>query len=477
MVGDYFAAAMDEEAIAAAGAEPLAPWLARFDAVESVGDIRGFCPNCSASAWPPPSLGISPDFEDSDAYLVYLGQGGLGLPERDYYTRDDERSVALRGAYVAHMARQFANLGRDQEEALDTAERILDFETRLAQVSYPAEKMRDVQLTMNRHDVASLDELMPSFGLSVVARGRDDDPDGQRRQPGFFKELEAALDETPIETLRDQLRWNLVRTYASSLSPVFENEAFDFWGRTLGGQQELRPRWKRVLDTATGDIGDLVAQLYVDAAFSAAAKQRCEQMVDHLLSAMGGDPRRRVDDRPDQDRRCEKLAGFSYKIGYPDKWRDYSGSSSSAVPSRTACAARPSSTTARWAASASRWTARVGDARAHGQRLLPPAAQRDRLPRRDPAAAVLRRGRRRRHELRRHRRGHRPRDDARLRRPGPPIRRAGPPARLVDRGRPRGVRAARADAGRAVRRLQGRSTTCTSTAGSRWARTSPTWAA
>jgi putative endopeptidase len=328
MVGDYFAAAMDEQAIAAAGAGPLRPYLERIAGAASVADVRAIVGDLQRHG-PSPlhSLGVEADFEDSDAYLVYLGQGGLGLPERDYYTRDDEQSVALRGQYVAHVARQLGNLGDAEEQAQRAAEAILAFETRLAEASYTAAQMRDVQLTMNRYDVADLDALMPAFGLSgYVADLGVTSATVSVDNPGFFTALEATLADTPVETLRDYLRWHLVRTFASALSQAFELEAFDFYGRTLGGQKEMQPRWKRVLNAASADIGELVAQLYVEAAFSLQAKKRCEEMVDHLLSAMG----RAIRDaewmtEATREEALRKLAGFHYKIGFPDRWRDYTG--------------------------------------------------------------------------------------------------------------------------------------------------------
>jgi len=344
MVGDYFAAAMDERAIAAAGAEPLAPFLARIAVAESRADIAALLGDLipiGLGAFY--SVGIAPDFEDADAYLVYLGQGGLGLPERDYYLRDDERSMQLRTGYVAHIAKQLVNLGDDEATATDAAERILAFETRLAEPSYPAEKMRDVQLTMNRFEVSALDELMPEFGLSGHVRALGvTSPSVCVDNPGFFSALETLLAETPIETLRDYLRWMLLRSYASTLSPAFEDEAFEFFGRTLGGQQQMRPRWKRVIDMASSDIGELVAQLYVAETFSEHAKRRCEEMVEHLLSAMGA-AIRGAEWMTDGTRikALEKLAGFRYKIGYPDEWRDYSAlviGRASFAENRMACA-------------------------------------------------------------------------------------------------------------------------------------------
>ena len=328
MAGDYVAAAMDEAAIGVAGAEPLASWLARIEAAASLGEVRDLArdlQHIGVEAFH--SLGVSADFEDADRYLVYVGQGGLGLPERDYYLRDDERSVALRDAYAVHVGRQLGNLGTPEAEAREAAERILAFETRLAEASYTAEQMRDVQLIMNRHAVDSLDGLMPGFGLSAYVVGLGvTSPSVNVDNAGFFSALDTLLAETPLETLRAYLRWNLVSAYASSLSPAFENEAFEFYGRTLGGQQEMKPRWKRVIDAATADIGEQVAQLYVDAAFSRPAKERCEEMVDHLLSAMGRSIRGAAwMTEATKVRALEKLASFTYKIGYPDTWRDYSG--------------------------------------------------------------------------------------------------------------------------------------------------------
>jgi putative endopeptidase len=328
MVGDYFAAAMDEAAIAAAGVEPLASHLALIEDARSIADVRDIVRDLQPrGASPLHSLGVAPDFEDSDSYLVYVSQGGLGLPERDYYLRDDEQSATLRQQYVAHIANQLGNLGDAEERAQEAAERILALETRLAEASYTAEQLRDVRLTMNRYDVAALDGLMPAFGLSgYVSDLGVTSATVSVDNPGFFQALDATLADTPMKTLREYLRWHVIRAFARALPPAFEVEAFDFYGKTLGGQQEMQPRWKRVLNAASADIGELVARLYVDAAFSAQAKKRCEEMVDHLLSAMGR-AIRSVEWMTEATREeaLRKLDGFNYKIGFPDEWRDYSG--------------------------------------------------------------------------------------------------------------------------------------------------------
>jgi putative endopeptidase len=219
MAGDYFAAAMGEAAVEAAGTTPLRPYLDAIANAGSLGDLPAIaCALQKVGVNAFHGMEASPDFEDSDAYLAYIGQGGLGLPECGYYTRNDDASVALRSAYVDHVAAQLGFLGETDAPPREAAERILAFEARLAEASYPPEKMRDVQLTLNRHAVSSLDGLMPRFGLRahVVALGVTGESVNVDN-PGFFSALDEALAETPIGTLRDYLRWQLVRTYANAL--------------------------------------------------------------------------------------------------------------------------------------------------------------------------------------------------------------------------------------------------------------------
>jgi predicted metalloendopeptidase len=326
-VGDYFMAGTDETAIAAAGIEPLRELLDEIDAIESADDARALAPRLErdgVNAFY--GIGIAPDFGDATAYLVYVGQGGLGLPDRDYYLKDDERSVELREAYLGHVATQLANLGIDDDEARSAAEGIAAFERRLAEASLTQEQQRDPQLTLNRHDVDALDELMPRWRLATLVREiGGTQPTVSVDCADFFRVLDEAIAGLPVDVLRHYLRWHLVKTYASALPPAFEDAAFDFYGRLLGGQQAPKPRWKRVLDLATQDIGELVSQLYVEVAFPPAAKDRCEHLVEHLMEAMGAAIRTNpwMTD-PTREEALKKLAGFSFKIGYPDRWRDYS---------------------------------------------------------------------------------------------------------------------------------------------------------
>ena len=326
MVGDYFAAGMDEASIAAADIEPLEQLLTLISGVadlESLSVALVELHRAGVGAFH--SLSVASDFDAADEYLVYLGQGGLGLPERDYYLRDDDRSMTLVAAYIAHVATQLANLGESDVES--AAQAVFALERRLAEASLPAEKLRDRKLTLNRHRVDELDLLMPRFGFTGYLRTHGVSSESVNvDNPAFFTALETALAETDISVVRKYLRWHLVRKYASSLPSKFEDAAFDFYGRTLGGQQTQRARWQRVLGSATADIGEQVSRLYVDAEFSPEAKTRCEEMVGRLLEAM----RRSIETLSwmTEDTRkaaLTKLDSFGHKIGYPDEWRDYSG--------------------------------------------------------------------------------------------------------------------------------------------------------
>jgi putative endopeptidase len=328
MVGDYVAAGMDVAAIAAAGVGPLRPLLDRIAGLASAQDVGSVLVDLHrVGVGALFGVHVAPDFDRSDRYLVYVGQAGLGLPERDYYLRDDERSAALRAAYEEHVTTQLANLGHAEGEAGTAARDVVAFETRLARSSYTAEQLRDLSLTLNRVDVSSLDDLMPTCGLRSHLAGLGVTPSTVSVDNlGFFEDLDALLVDTPVPTLRHYLRWHLVRAFASALPPAFEDAAFAFYGRALGGQQEQQPRWKRILRAASEDIGEQVARLYVEAAFPPAAKARCEAMVDELIAAMARSIRA-ADWMTDETRAAAltKVGTFTYKIGYPDQWRDYTG--------------------------------------------------------------------------------------------------------------------------------------------------------
>jgi predicted metalloendopeptidase len=326
MVGTYYRSGMDTERIEELDLTPIEPWLERIRAIGAVDDVIEVIAEFH-------SLGIGvlfdfavlPDFEDARANLLYLGQSGLGLPDRDYYTRDDERSLALIDAYRTHAANMFGLLGDADPET--SADRVLDIERAIASLSYTNVEMRDVELTTNKYAVADLDDVMPTFGLvrHLAAIGAGSETTVNIDNERFYPGIDALITATPLEDWRRYLTWHLVRSVASSLPERFASEAFDFYGRTLGGQQQQKVRWKRVLAAGSADIGELIGQLYVTEHFPPEAKERMEHLVERLFASMR-DTIEALEWMGDDTKveALEKLEGFGYKIGYPDEWRDYS---------------------------------------------------------------------------------------------------------------------------------------------------------
>lgn len=273
MVGDYYASGMDEDQVEAAGVTPLEGWLERIATTATVEEWRALAADLHA-------VGVNvffggyvmPDFDDSDVYLLFLGQGGTGLPERDYYFRDDPRSVDLLDKYRGHIANQLRSLGTSDPDTAATS--VLDFEKALAGSSLTAVELRDIDRTLNRHTMVELAELMPGFDLPDYLEASSIHVESVNiNNPEFFSALDGLLATTDPATLREYARWVLVRSTASALPVVFADEAFEFYGKVLGGQQEQKPRWKRVLAAAGGDIGEQVSRLFIDATFGPEAKE------------------------------------------------------------------------------------------------------------------------------------------------------------------------------------------------------------
>lgn len=327
MVGDYWAAGLDEAAIEEADLSPLQSYLDLIAGLVDSGDLVRVLTSLRRSG-----IGmlfgsyVSPDFEDSSRYLLYVVQGGLGLPERDYYFRDDDHSTELRSQYLSHMSRMLGLLGHEADPD-GAAAAIMELETTLAGLSYTPTQLRDTDLTTNKVDGDRFSTAMPGFDLAGYLNSLTGGAATSINIDNveFFEKLGDVLAATDPEVLRSFMRWNLISATATSLPLRFVEASFDFYGKQIGGQREMKPRWKRVLGAASADIGQQVSKLYVRAAFSPAAKERCEKMVDRLLASME-ESIRGNDWMGDEtkEKALTKLAGFSYKIGYPDEWRDYS---------------------------------------------------------------------------------------------------------------------------------------------------------
>lgn len=326
MVGDYFASGMDTDAIEAHGLSPIQRWLDQIEAMEDVGDVRELAAEFHRSGIGALfGMSVIPDFENPTANLLYLDQSGLGLPDRDYYLRDDDQSLSLLAAYRDHISRMLSLAGFDGSET--TVSAILAIETAIAESSYTNVQMRDVGLITNKHDMDAADKLMPRFGMAAYLAliGAGDEAAINVDNVGLYPALDAMLENTSIEDWKSYFTWHLLRATASSLPEKLESESFEFYGRTLGGQQRQKERWKRVLAAGSGDIGELISQLYVADNFPPESKRSMEELVENLIVAMG--ERLRTIPWMSDATRSEallKLDGFGYKIGYPDVWRDYS---------------------------------------------------------------------------------------------------------------------------------------------------------
>jgi putative endopeptidase len=327
MVGDYYASGMDTATIEALDLSPLKPWLDQIAAVENVGDIRELTAEFHRSGISALfGMSVIPDFDNPTANLLYLDQNGLGLPDRDYYLREDDQSRALLAAYRDHISRVLSLAGFEGSDA--TVNAILAIETSIADASYTNVQIRDVELITNKRDVNTANDLMPHFSIAAYLAliGARDETVINVDNVDLYPALDTMLETTAIDDWKSYFTWHLLRSMASSLPERFETESFDFYGRTLAGQQKQKERWKRVLGAGSGDIGELISQLYVADNFPPESKRSMEQLVENLIVAMG-DRLRTIPWMSDETRSeaLLKLDGFGYKIGYPDVWRDYSG--------------------------------------------------------------------------------------------------------------------------------------------------------
>ena len=326
-IGDIWKTGSDEAKIEAAGIGPLQPQLDKIAALNDTAAITQYLRDSQAQGQGVLfSLSANADYKDSANVIAYVGQGGLGLPEKGYYF--DESQARIREAYVAYIAQALTLSGVDAAQAKTQAQAVMDFETRLAKASLSRIELRDPAKRYNPVSAAEADKLTPNFSWTALFDTLKV-PAAQKfslAQPGFFGEVDKMLTEVPASTWQAYLRFHTVDDAAPYLSSAFEKANFDFYGTTLRGQKEMQPRWKRVLESVNTSIGEGLGQLYVDAVFPAESKEQMQHLVENLsvalkarlekLEWMGEDTRKKA---------LEKWASFTPKIGYPDKWRDWSG--------------------------------------------------------------------------------------------------------------------------------------------------------
>lgn len=327
MVGDFYASFMDEARAEQAGLEPLAPEFARIAAIGDRKALLDYLAHAKLVGIKVPiSLAVDPDAKRPDVYTVWADQSGLAMPDRDYYLKDDASFAEMRSAYEAYVADVLALTGHADAKA--AARRVMEFETRLARASWAPVDLRDITKTYNPFDVAGASKVTPgldwgAFLEGIGIRGHDHLIIGQ---PSFFADLGKALEDVPLATWRDYLQVRTVDSFAPYLNAALVQKHFDFYGRTLSGTPELKPRWKRGLAESQAAMGDLLGKLYVAKHFPPQAKQRMDQLVANLLRAFDSSIDELAWMSPETRREAHaKIDGFRVKIGYPEKWKEYPG--------------------------------------------------------------------------------------------------------------------------------------------------------
>jgi putative endopeptidase len=328
-VGDYYAACLNTDAINAKGLKPLQAELDRIARLKSKAELWPLLAHyklIDVGAFL--EFAEQQDFKDARKQIAVVHQGGLGLPERDYYFRTGEVPEKTRKQYVEHITNAMKLMGEPENQASSDAQKIMELETALAKVSMDITSQRDPQKIYHLMPVTELQKLAPAIDWDVFLKESGAPPIHELNvtNPDFFKGLNSLITSADLDTIKTYLRWQLIRsTPANVLPKAFDEENFDFYSRKLSGQPEQRARWKRCVQSTDGALGEALGQIYVAQEFSAASKQATLQMVHDIEAAMDQDL-----DRLDwmspvtKTRAKQKLHAVADKIGYPDHWRDYS---------------------------------------------------------------------------------------------------------------------------------------------------------
>jgi putative endopeptidase len=327
-IGDYYASCMDESAVEKAGTKPLDPDFKSIAAIKSKGDLpREIVRLHREGNGALFEFDSGADFKNASQIIAQVDQGGMGMPDRDYYFKDDPKSVELRQKYVEHVARMFVLLGDKQATADAEAKVVMGIETELAKGALDQTTRRDPQKIYHKLSNQELAALSPAFNWNIYFEGV-----GAPRfdslnvvEPDFFKNMQQVVNAHSLDEWKTYLRWHEVHANAPMLPAAFVNENFEFFGKTMQGTKELRPRWKRCVGFVNNDLGDAVGKIYVQQTFGAEGKERTLAMVDALEKALSEDISSLPWMSPDTKAQAiVKLHAITNRIGYTDKWRDYS---------------------------------------------------------------------------------------------------------------------------------------------------------
>ena len=327
-IGDFYSTAMDTAKIESLGSSPL---RAELEKISSIKAMKGLIDEIGTlqmyNVGPLFSAFVIQDEKNSNAYAYHLWQGGLGLPNRDYYFNTDERTQNIRKEYLKHVAAMLKLIGEDESSAQRHSDAIMKLETSLAKASRKLEDLRDPYRNYNKISVAQLDRLSPTVNWKTFlpAMSINSVDSVIVGQPEFYREIEQTLKTVPIDDWKAYLRWNLVSDFASTLDSTIDNEHFHFYSTILSGVKEQRPRWKRALDAEERAIGDMLGQLYVARYVPPSMKQRYDQLVDNIFAAYA-ERIKKLDwmSETTKAKALAKLQAVTKKVCYPDKWKDYS---------------------------------------------------------------------------------------------------------------------------------------------------------
>ncbi len=325
-VGDLYKSYMDMETRNALGTKPLEKHLARIDAINDLGDLSSYFAEAGKYAYGTPiATFISVDAKVPTQYALQMWQAGLGLPDREYYFNDDEKSIEIREKYVEHISKMLNLAGIEADDS--AASDIMAFETALADLHWLKEDNRDANKRYNKYAIDDFKAMMSNMDVEryLEITGAPEIGELIINQPSFIEGLNELLASTDIDMWKTYLKWSIVNDMASRLNEEMDKQNFEFYSKTLSGVEEQRPLWRRAVSSVSGNLGEVVGEVYVSKHFKPDAKARMVELVDNLIKSyeasikdldwMGEETKTKA---------LAKLAKFTPKIGYPDKWKDYS---------------------------------------------------------------------------------------------------------------------------------------------------------
>jgi putative endopeptidase len=325
-IGDFYEAFMNMKRRDEKGITPLLPEYQKIDAIADYSDLAKYFGRANKLGNTTPiQIGVTEDFKIPTEYMLYTWQGGLGLPEREYYFLQDPKSKEIRSKYVMHIAKML-ELG-NVKNASKAASQIMDLETLLASHHMKKEETRDYEKLYNKYAVKDLKKIMPDFDWNAMleSAGVLSQKDIVITQVAYSKELNNIIKTTPLETWKNYLKWSTINGASKALSSAVQDESFAFYGKVMYGIEEQKPLWRRGVQMVNNTLGEIIGKVYVEKHFSAESKKHVTALVENLLKAYEESIKNLDWMTPETKKQAlEKVSKFTVKVGYPDKWRDYS---------------------------------------------------------------------------------------------------------------------------------------------------------